>query len=150
MKQDPNSGSRLPEDFCTKLKGVTYGERQAALARFKERGDFIALVPEEGNKHDESAVAVYWPELLAPDKAVAVHMGYVPKEHAPKIRELLKLDPDLQIECLDVTGGQNEDNYGMNVRISSEKANIFPLMVGIVFPASKPKDDPNAYTQPIF
>lgn len=96
--------------FYTKLVGVTFGNRQAIIARHLREGEPLSLIAELDHPEDSAAVSAYWKDL---------HVGYLHKELAPKVHLHLIEGRDASALIANITGGTDEHPaLGVNLLIS--------------------------------
>lgn len=153
MKND----DRLPKDvFYTKLVGVDKGGFQPDLRRFKEVGGGELDIVPENNPYDRHACGVWWLEDgIHGDTVRRTQLGYLSMKegHSAVAFGLIIRGCDLRIEAQEVTGGTAGKKFGLNVGIYSPDEDIRPHFFSgnpKWKPKTKPKDDPDSYTQPIF
>jgi len=58
--------------LITRLAGTKYGGCQEAIKQFVRKGDILTLIPDEDNKHDDTAIMV-----VAQNK---YKVGYIPND----------------------------------------------------------------------
>ena len=108
--------AKLPK-LETKVAGVTYGNRQKAIAhltQYAPESISIRLEREQGNQYDRNAVAVY----AAVEGKGSYHMGYLPKALASFIAPLIDAGKAVQGAFKEVRGGGDVwMNYGMVVKV---------------------------------
>ena len=96
--------------LVSKVSGVTFGNRQAALRKL-DRLDTssvnVSLEREQGNPHDTDAVKVN----VSVGNGKGYHLGYVPRELASLIAPLLDKGIGLIARFKGVTGGYYEDMH---------------------------------------
>lgn len=105
--------------YQTKVAGVTYDNRQAALERC--RTNMAARIePEPENAFDKNALAV----KVATSEGVVEHVGYVPKDLAAVIAPRIQGE-NIPCEILEITGGF--------IKFDGSRASL-GLIIGIELP----------------
>jgi hypothetical protein len=103
--------------LISKIAGVTFGNRQAALAhltKYPPEAVAVALRREADNQHDANAVAVD----VSVNGSRAVSLGYIPREWAELIAPIIDAGVILTAVFKEVTGGIGHKlNYGALVEI---------------------------------
>lgn len=99
-----------------KVAGVTFEGRQAKIARLTGF-EPVQLVPEPTNQYDANAIAVH----VATANEGIVHVGYVPRELAAELAELMQGE-SLVGSIEEITGGfeswsGRKSSYGLRVRV---------------------------------
>lgn len=99
------------ETITTKVAGVTFNNRQSHIQKLQV-GDPLILRRERDNKYDENAIAIY--------DIKENQIGYIPKDLAVKLVDIL--DSDRRYDCTinKITGGRHL-NYGLVINISFHK-----------------------------
>lgn len=109
--------ARAKQPEYTKVRGVTFGDRQHVLKKLARRGlaDISARFQREPeNPADASAVRVI---LVHEPSGRTYHIGYLSRERADRVAPLIDAGLRLDVMELDVTGGPGGPhyrNYGMN------------------------------------
>ncbi len=105
--QPGDSKSNDNRKIYTKVKGVTFDNRQNLISRLKPNQS-LKLIREKDNAFDEYAVAVYSNEG---------QIGYVPKEISKNVA--IYLDKELVVSCrvIAITGLENM-SFGVNIVIN--------------------------------
>ena len=94
--------------FYSKLVGTTFRQDgQKALSLMKQ-GDIITLITDYGNPYDNNAIKAIFKD---------VHIGYIPKETAAKIKSDRGLNLNIRCTVSSITGGGWGMNYGCNIFI---------------------------------
>ena len=103
--------------LVSKVSGVTFGNRQAALkklAKLNASSVNVSLEREAGNPHDTNAVKVN----VSVGNGRDYHLGYVPKELASLIAPLLDKGISLIARFKNVSGGLYDGmNYGALITV---------------------------------
>lgn len=95
--------------FHMKAVGVTFGDRQRAIARLRV-GQPLRFVPEPENAYDNTAVRI---ETLD-----GTQVGYVPKEKNSDIFYNIRMNKaTYNVKVANVTGGGFGTAYGLNIEI---------------------------------
>jgi len=92
-------------ELITKLAGVTFGNRQKALAKLQsyDAGMVnVSLVREANNEHDTNAIAVN----VSVGSGAAYNLGYIPKELAVVLAPLIDKGLQLVSRFVEVRGGE--------------------------------------------
>jgi hypothetical protein len=110
--------------LITKVKGVTYGDRQHYLDELNGmdiQNVACRIIAEPNNPYDKNALALY----VAPRSGVIWNIGYVPKEVAAQIAPYIGGERII-VKIAEVTGGyrfyHDDDtydyaNYGLKIVI---------------------------------
>lgn len=107
LHDDPYRDINEKDSFYTKIVGVTFEERQDFIKNLVE-GAKVKLIREPENTFDPFAIAVYVDTLK---------IGYLKKELAHHLSKSLDEGIEYTGRVSQVTGGQNEKNYGVNLFI---------------------------------
>lgn len=110
VNRKPYDGILDAPSFNTKVAGVTFENRAEIIARFNDSED-LRLVREPKNSYDTNAVAVYAPRH---ERII----GYLNKDLAAVIAPALDEGIPYTTELTQVTGGEDNQNYGVNILIS--------------------------------
>ena len=105
---DKKSAHLRTIEYCTKVSGVTYGERQSYIAILRA-GEQLSMRREPQNQFDQNAIALY--------DSRNHHLGYVPKEMASNLAPMMDAGERLEAFVMSVSGG-NGFSYGLNIKIS--------------------------------
>ncbi|MFW5962354.1 MAG: single-stranded-DNA-specific exonuclease RecJ [bacterium] len=120
LAEEPYRGIDQAENFATKVRGVTYEERQEVLAELKNCvGEELQLIREPDNSNDENAIMVY---------SQYGQLGYIRREVAEWIAPLLDNGIEYRTTLVNITGGDVEngkENYGANIYL--EKDNVVSM-----------------------
>ena len=104
-------------ELVSKVSGVTYGNRQAALKKLDGHGAAsvnVSLERERGNPYDADAVKVN----VSVGSGKDYHLGYVPKDLAAMIAPLLDKGIDLIARFKTVTGSYYDGmHYGALIAV---------------------------------
>ena len=100
----------------SKLSGVTFNGRQDNL-QLVEPGFNLFWVHEKDNEYDENAILVF------ADPKKTIELGYLRKELAKEFVERTKQGIDQQIIAQQVTGGDSNKSYGLNIVIKIDDGN---------------------------
>lgn len=95
-------------EFHSKIKGTSFRNKDNSVLSSLKANDELTLVCEPENLYDKNAVAVY---------SGKTHLGYIPKETAPKIRDDVNKGI---VKCFvsEITGGvAGRENIGCNILI---------------------------------
>ena len=99
-------------ELISKIAGVTFGNRQAALRKLEQyeaTAVNVTLEREAGNEYDPNAVKVN----VSVGSGAAYHLGYIPKDLAAILAPLLDKGIELIARFRGVTGGTfDKMNYG--------------------------------------
>lgn len=109
------------KEIKTKVSGVTFEHRQAAIKAHGKKGRTLVLVAEPDNPADPAAVAVYLerPRLLG--KNQHYHVGYLNGRLAADVQKAWKNGKTVTATVLQITGGSKEKpTMGVNVLIRIE------------------------------
>lgn len=98
--------------FYTKLRGVSFEERQSLIAGLKE-GAILALSREPNNPADANAIACFTAE--------GEKLGYLSRQIAAQLAPLMDLGATYHAELTQITGEDGE-NRGVNILVVSEAA----------------------------
>ena len=97
-------------EFCLKVVGVTFNGRQEIVSNLKP-GEVLKFNPEPNNPHDSNAVAV----MTGDGKIV----GHVPRECNEEIFNNLTGNlGKYQVQVDSVTGGGDNFNFGLKIKVS--------------------------------
>jgi hypothetical protein len=106
---------KLAKGLETKVAGVSFGKRPAALERlthYPAELVQVRLIPEEGNPYDAGAVQV----MAAVDGKGRYCVGYVPRELAAALRPLVDA---VRIRGYEIVGGWMYGlNYGLRLKLA--------------------------------
>ena len=100
--------------YChSKVVGTTFREKEQKLPWDEFRaGDLLILEREPTNEFDKNAVKVIWSR--------GIHIGYIPKQTAISVSELIKDGHKLYAKINEITGGTDDKtNKGINIKIFS-------------------------------
>jgi len=92
-------------ELITKLAGVTFGDRQKALAKLKSYDVGlvnVTLVRESENKYDTNAIAVN----VSVGSGADYDLGYIPKDLASVLAPLIDKGLQLVSRFVEVRGGE--------------------------------------------
>jgi len=92
-------------ELITKLAGVTFGNRQKALAKLQQYNSndiSVSLVREADNAYDNNAIAVN----VSVKDSTAYNLGYIPKELAIVLAPLIDKGLQLISRFVEVRGGE--------------------------------------------
>ena len=113
-----NSGvEQKTTSYHTKLAGVTFEGRQEIIAKLSGK-EPLRFRREPDNEYDKNAVAV--DALMFRDKWL--HVGYIAKDKNKDLAALLDKGESAFIKISDITGGDKDKSYGVNVFIEYKKA----------------------------
>lgn len=94
--------------FHTKLKGTTHRDGVTTVLKSLQPKQVLSLVREPTNQFDPNAIKVYLGDI---------HLGYIPKETAPKIKDDVEKG-NVVCRVSEVTGGTvGKENVGCNLII---------------------------------
>lgn len=96
-------------EFYIKAVGVTYGNRQNTIKTL-HTGDALYFSPEENNPYDEFAILIV--------TGSGEDIGYVSKDYNREIFRNIKKGIAYKLVISNITGGYNEDNLGVNIKVS--------------------------------
>lgn len=102
-----------------KIAGVSYGNRQEAVARLQV-GEVVTLRRERNNEHDANAVEVY-------DRR-GEKLGYIPRDHAGQVAGWLDSGRSIEARVLRVAGSRPGYRWGALLGLSKPAGNT-PLVV---------------------
>lgn len=105
----------IMKDIYSKIAGVSFGNRQQYVASLCI-GDEIEAVRDRHNEYDANAIALY-------DKS-GNKLGFIRKELAEKIAPIMDSGIGVCVFVEDVTGGGEDYNFGVNIRIEFHDYNI--------------------------
>ena len=97
------------ESFFTKLAGVSFDGRQGIINKLK-KDTALSLKREAENEHDPNAI-----RILTKNND---DLGFLNKRLAKKLAPLMDAGEQFDCRVSDVTGGDSEKNYGVNVVVS--------------------------------
>jgi len=104
-------------EIVSKIAGVTFGNRQAALSNLEkyEAGNVnVTLEREADNAHDSNAIKVN----VSVGSGAAYHLGYIPKDLAAMLAPLLDKGINLFARFNEVRGGTfDKPNYGAVITV---------------------------------
>ena len=105
------------EAFFSKIKGVTFNERQENISKLKCPQQLFYVF--EDNEFDSNAIHLY------ADEAHSIDLGYISKELAGDLRLFKKHGIDFEVRVRDVTGGPTSTNkslsFGCNILIMLQR-----------------------------
>lgn len=110
LKRRDYDGILDADAFYTKLVGVTFENRQEAIAKL-ENNEILVLRRDPLNEYDSSAIGVYAPRL---DKQI----GFLNKELASTLAPAIDSGEEYLIALGSITGGDNGRSRGVNVELS--------------------------------
>lgn len=99
--------------FHTKIVGVTFEDRQSAIAALRP-GTPLRFEREPENPYDANAIAVREPR--------GSQVGYLNRRLAAVLAPVIDAGVEYDIEIADVTGGEDERAFGVNVLVSRRDA----------------------------
>ena len=93
--------------FPTKLVGVTFGNAQQIIPSLVS-GMQLKPIRESDNIYDNNAIAVFFGNH---------HLGYLSKAISKKLAPLMDEGAEILIKVINITGGSDGYNYGVNVSL---------------------------------
>ena len=108
LNRDEYAGLADATSFATKVVGVTFEGRQAALGSLSE-GDELLLERQPDNAHDPSAIAVF--------AETGDQLGFLRRQVAAAIAPAMDAGAEYVAHVLQVTGGEEGRSYGVNIQV---------------------------------
>lgn len=104
-------------EIKTKISGVTFPcpntgvPRQKIIHDHVRVGGWLNAVAEPKNEHSSTAVALYLP-------GTKYHIGYLNERQSSDVFLALLDRKKVKVRVLNVTGGQEDKSYGVNIAVS--------------------------------
>ncbi len=98
------------KEMMSKIVGVTFEGRQENVKKVQP-GFNLFWVHEKDNEYDPNAIKVF------ADPEMTLELGHLKRELAEQVVEWLADGKTMQIVAEQVTGGKENQSYGLNVRI---------------------------------
>lgn len=113
----------MPHTIKTKVRGVTFDDRQAVIEKHCFEGDELLIAQEPDNPADPRALAVYVVYKSFFGRLKTEHIGYLSADLAsePEVQEAVA-DGSIAAEILLVTGG-GDRSYGVNIQLLLPRQN---------------------------
>ena len=108
----------LAKNIITKVAGVTFGKRPAALARltrYAKEQIGVTLVRDYGNSFDRSAIAV----MAVVEGKGSYQVGFLPNELSKSLSAVMDMGTEVKATINNIIGGYVEGmNYGLRLNVS--------------------------------
>ncbi|MGO4894209.1 HIRAN domain-containing protein [Flavobacterium sp. W21_SRS_FM6] len=107
--------------FNTKVAGVKQKnqdgtERQKYIIKYCKEGMPLTLIPEPDNAYDPNAISV-WITAKSFFSSKSYQIGYISAEIADRLSGEMQRGKKVQAFIKDITGGNSDKAYGVNITI---------------------------------
>ena len=112
LARDDYASIAEADSFVTKAVGVTFEGRQDVVSQL-QAGDELLLERDYENDYDPNAVAIL--------RENGDQLGYIRRQIAAHIAPLMDEGVGYSARVLDVTGGEDDRSFGVNIQVDREK-----------------------------
>jgi hypothetical protein len=108
----------IEAQFPSKVRGVTYGNRQDIIRKYIKPGAYLLLKQDPDNEHDPNAIAVMFvnKRRLRSDELLCI--GYIGRELAAELIGHMAKGKGISATVKEITGGtRDKPTLGVNLQI---------------------------------